>query len=152
MMCPVAVANEMSGLKGRVRKIEHSQRRLASALISGPSFGVGHEDQGSHHTSHERENQLDPGCRDPGNVGPAVATVEKPLERVWLRWIVRLPDATSESETSAAGPSGESADAVPREVLRPERATFRREVANRAPDFTELYLGEERAADCRFGE
>ena len=87
-MCPVAVANEMSGLKGRVGKMEHSQRRLASALISGPSFGAGNEDQGSHRTSDERKNQLDPGRRDPGNVGPAVEAAEKPVEQAWLQWIV----------------------------------------------------------------
>src|SRR5436853_5348110 len=32
MMCPVAVANEMSGLKGRVRRIVHSQRRWRMPL------------------------------------------------------------------------------------------------------------------------
>src|SRR6185503_5933081 len=123
MMCPVVVASEMSGLRGRVGKMEHSQRRQASGLISGPSFGAGDEDQGSHHTSEERKNQLDPGGRDFGNVGPAVEGVEKPVEQAWVQWTVRLPDTASESETSAAGRRGESADAVPREVLRSERAT-----------------------------
>ena len=75
MMCPVAVANEMSGLKGRVGKMDHSQRRLASALISGPSIGAGNEDQGSHRTSDGGINQLDAGGRDLGNVGPSVVSV-----------------------------------------------------------------------------
>ncbi len=48
MMCPVSVANEMSGLKGRVEVMSHPNWRLrVDAVISGPSFGTGNENQGS---------------------------------------------------------------------------------------------------------
>src|SRR5207245_245422 len=50
MMCPVVVANEMSGLKGRVGVGSHPHWRLkVDAVISGPSFGAGNEDQRSHY-------------------------------------------------------------------------------------------------------
>ena len=47
MICPVAVANEMSGLKGRVEVASYPQRLKVDAVISGPSFGAGHENQRS---------------------------------------------------------------------------------------------------------
>src|SRR5438094_5229774 len=60
MICPVFVANEMSGLKGRVGVRSQPHWRLkGDAAISGPSFGTGNEDQGSDHTSDEWTNQLD---------------------------------------------------------------------------------------------
>src|SRR3989442_15044045 len=44
MMCPVVVANEMSGLKGRVGVGSHPHWRLkVDAVISGPSFVAGNE-------------------------------------------------------------------------------------------------------------
>src|SRR5438876_8214931 len=49
------------------------------AVISGPSFGAGNEDQRSHHTGHQRKDQLDSGRRDSGDVGPAVASVAEKL-------------------------------------------------------------------------
>jgi hypothetical protein len=80
MMCPVAVANEMSGLKGRAKVMSHPYWRLRmDAVISGPSFGAGDEDQRSDHASDQWKNQLDPGCGDFGNVGPAAETVAQAL-------------------------------------------------------------------------
>ena len=71
MMCPVSVANEVSGLKGRVEVMSHPHGRLrVDAVISGPSFGAGNEDQRSHHTGDQWKDQLDPGGRDLGDVGP----------------------------------------------------------------------------------
>jgi hypothetical protein len=61
MICPVAVANEMSGLKGRVEVASYPQRLRVDAVISGPSFGAGHENQRSDQPGDERRNQLDPG-------------------------------------------------------------------------------------------
>ncbi len=59
MICPVLVANEMSGLKGRVEVMSHPQWRLRmDAVISGPSFGTGDEDQRSDHESDEWTDQL----------------------------------------------------------------------------------------------
>src|SRR6266581_839836 len=61
MICPVLVANEMSGLKGRVGVRSHPHWRLkVDAVISGPSFGTGNEDQGSHYASDEWTVHLDP--------------------------------------------------------------------------------------------
>jgi len=57
MMCPVAVTNEMSGLRDRVLRKKHSQSSIADACISDPSLGAGTEDHGSH----EWIDQLDPG-------------------------------------------------------------------------------------------
>jgi len=64
MICPVAVANEMSGLKGRVEVASYPQRLKVDAVISGPSFGAGHENQRSDQPCDEWINQLDPGIRD----------------------------------------------------------------------------------------
>src|SRR5258708_39518859 len=59
MMCPVSVANEMSGLKGRVEVMSRPHWRLVvDAVISGPSFGTGNEDQRSHHTGDQWKNGL----------------------------------------------------------------------------------------------
>ena len=67
-MCPVVIANEVSGLKRRGGRIEHSQRREANAVVSGPSFGAGAE----------RGDQLDPGGRDCGDICSAVMTRPEP--------------------------------------------------------------------------
>ena len=57
MMCPVSVANEMSGLKSRVELMSHPNWRLEmDAVISGLSFGAGDEDMRSDHTSDERKD------------------------------------------------------------------------------------------------
>ena len=67
-MCPVAVANEMSGLKGRVEVMSHPQWRLRrDAVISAPSFGTGDENQRSHYASDEWADQLDASGRDHWN-------------------------------------------------------------------------------------
>src|SRR5437773_2972574 len=78
MICPVLVANEMSGLKGRVGVRSHPHRRLkADAVISGPSFGTGNEDQGSHHTSDEWTVHMEPSGRDHRHHGSEHAAVAK---------------------------------------------------------------------------
>jgi len=82
-MCPVAVANEMSGLRDRVLRKKHSQSRIADAFISNPSPGAGNEDQGSHHTSHEWIDQLGPGGGNSGNVRLDGWSIAGPLERAW---------------------------------------------------------------------
>ena len=65
MICPVLVANEMSGLKGRAEVRSHPNWRLEmDAVISGPSFGAGDENQGSDYASDERSDQLAAGGRD----------------------------------------------------------------------------------------
>src|SRR5687767_1482621 len=108
MMCPVAVANEMSGLKGRVELMSHPNWRLEmDAVISGPSFGAGNEDQRSHHTGDQRKDQLDTGGRDFGDVGPAIAAMAEQLEQVWLRWAIRPQNQATQSEASANGGRGE---------------------------------------------
>ena len=131
MMCPVVVANEMSGLKGRVGVGSHPHWRLkVDAVISGPSFGAGNEDQRSHHTGHQRKDQLDSGRRDSGDVGPAVASVAEKLGQVRLRWTIRPQDPTAESQASADGGCGAGVEIVSGEILRPERQALRREAAS----------------------
>ena len=66
-MCPVYVANEMSGLKGRVRENAFAEEDVASACLSGPSFGTGNENQGCIHTGDGRNDQLDSSGPNPGN-------------------------------------------------------------------------------------
>ena len=62
MMCPVVVANEVSGPEEAGVWIRmHSQRRKANAIVSGPDTGAGHEDQGSDYAGNERTDQLDAG-------------------------------------------------------------------------------------------
>ena len=79
MICPVFVANEMSGLKSKARIREHSQRRMADALIPGPSFGTGNEDQRSFNSSDEWTDHLDAG-----------ADIIGITDRSMRRWRVRL--------------------------------------------------------------
>jgi hypothetical protein len=96
MMCPVLVANEMSGPNGRVEVTSHPYWRLAmDGGISGPSFGAGNENQGSHHTSDERTDQLVAGGRNYRNQRP-----RRPLTGMMLhvdgsrhRWIPGLDHA-----------------------------------------------------------
>ena len=78
MICPVEVANEMSGPDGaRMGMRMHSQRREANAgALPGSGPETGHEDQGSDQPSDEWTDQLDPGGGDPGHVGPAASAVE----------------------------------------------------------------------------
>src|SRR5438876_4443347 len=100
------------------------------AVISGPSFGAGNEDQRSHHTGHQRKDQLDSGRRDSGDVGPAVASVAEKLGQVRLRWTIRTQDPTAQSQASADGGGGAGDEIVSGEILRPERQALRREAAS----------------------
>jgi hypothetical protein len=59
MICPVFVANEMSGLKGRAEVVWKPQRFKVDGAISGPSFGAGNEDTGSDNTGDERKDHLE---------------------------------------------------------------------------------------------
>src|SRR5436190_23928259 len=128
MMCPVSVANEMSGLRGRGEVTSTPNRRLRmDGVISGPSFGAGHEDQRSNHTSDQRKDQLDPGCGDLGDVGQAVATVADTMGQVRLRRAIRPPNAAAKPETGGDGGCGSGAQTLPGEVLRSEREALRRE-------------------------
>src|SRR5919198_3577506 len=82
MICPVVVANEMSGLKGRVGVRSHPHWRLkVDAVISGPSFGTGNEDQGSHHASDGRTNYMATGGRDHRNQRSEYAAVAQTTEQ-----------------------------------------------------------------------
>jgi len=85
MICPVFVANEMSGLKGREEVMSHPNRRLrVDAVISGPSFGAGHEDTRSNHAGDERKDQLAAGGRDHRDNGPKHEAVAGAVERTGL--------------------------------------------------------------------
>src|SRR6266481_9606750 len=122
MMCPVCVANEMSGLKGRVEVMSHPHWRLTvDAVISGPSFGAGNEDQRSDHAGDQWKDQLDSGGRNSGDVGPATAAVAWKLGEVRLQRTVRPQNPATESEAGANGGGGEGVEIVSGEILRPER-------------------------------
>jgi hypothetical protein len=96
MICPVSVANEVSGLKGRVEVMSHPQGRLrVDAVISGPSFGAGNEDQRSDHAGDQWEDQLDPGGGDFGDVGPAIEAMAEQLGKVRLRRTIRPQNAAT---------------------------------------------------------
>src|SRR5258706_5095149 len=153
MMCPVSVANEMSGLKGRVEVMSRPHWRLVvDGVISGPSFGTGNENQRSHHTGDQWKNQLDPGGRDFRDVGPTIKALAEQLGQVWLRGTVRPPNPAAESEASADGAGGKGVAAVSGEVLRSECEAFRREAAEQRGYPTQLHLGQDGAAECRAGE
>ena len=64
MIRPVLVANEMSGLKGRVKVASYPQRLKVDVAISGPSFGAGNGDSGNHNTGDERKNHMAGGGGD----------------------------------------------------------------------------------------
>ena len=55
------------------------------AVISGPSFGADSENQGSHHTSNERTDQLVASGRDHRDHGQEHAAMEEAVERARLR-------------------------------------------------------------------
>src|SRR5262245_44150183 len=148
MMCPAAVANEMSGLKGRAKRMEHPKGRM-DALISGPSFGAGNEDQGSRHTGYEWIDQLDPGGGNSGDVGPTTAALAEAVGQARLRWAVGSSDATAESKTGAPGGCGKGADALSRSIFRSECEAFRREATRTTPDPIELHVGQNGAPDGR---
>ena len=65
MICPVSVANEMSGLKGRAGVRSHPNWRLGmDGVISGASFGAGDEDTRSHNAGDERKDHMAGSGRD----------------------------------------------------------------------------------------
>src|SRR5712692_3763467 len=130
MMCPVSVANDLSGLKGRVEVMSHPNRRLRmDAVISGPSFGAGNEDQRSDHAGDQWKDQLDTGGRNFGHVGPTTAAVAWKLGEVRLQRTIRPQNSATESEAGANGGRGEGVEIVSAEILRPEREALRGEVA-----------------------
>src|SRR6266568_7685824 len=130
MICPVVVANEMSGLKGRVEVTSHPQWRLkVDAVISGPSFGAGDEDQGSDHASDERADQLDASGRDHRDHGSEHAAVAKTIEHGRLRGSAGSANTAAKCETDRHCGGGESREALSGEILRPECEALRREAA-----------------------
>src|SRR5213594_630280 len=150
MICPVVVANEMSGLKGRVGVGSDPHWRLTvDAVISGPSFGTGNEDQGSHHTSDEWTVHMGPGCRDHRNHGSEHAAVAKTIEHGRLRGAAGSEDPSTECETDRHHGRGESLAALSGEIFRFECEALRGEAARRGTDFPELYVGEDGTAECR---
>ena len=89
MICPVLVANEMSGLKGRVEVMSHPNWRLGmDAVISGPSFGAGNEDTRSHNAGDERKDQLAGGGGDHRDNRQEHAAMAKAVGRARLRRVV----------------------------------------------------------------
>src|SRR5678810_165194 len=153
MMCPVSVANEMSGLRGRVEVMSHPNWRLkVDAVISGPSFGAGNEDQRSDHAGDQWKNQLDTGGRNSGDVGPATEAMAQQLGQVRLRWTIRPSNPATQSEASTDGGRGEGVAAVSGEVLRPECEAFCREAARPGTNPAELHMGQECTAECGPGE
>jgi len=88
-MCPVSVANEMSGLKGRAEVMSHPKWRLGmDAVISGPSFGAGNEDTRCDNAGDEREDQLAGGGGDHWDNGQEHAAMAQAVGGERLRGIV----------------------------------------------------------------
>src|SRR5258706_9455179 len=113
-MCTVLVGNERSGLKGRVEVTSHPQWRLkVDAVISGPSFGAGHEDQGSDHASDERADQLDASSRDHRDHGSEHAAVAKTVDQGRLCRPAGSADPAAERETDRHRSRGESLETIP---------------------------------------
>src|SRR5688572_17885774 len=146
MMCPVAVANEMSGLRDRIGRMKHSQRRIADAFISGPSLGAGDEDQGSHYTSDEWGDQLDPGGGDFGDVGPATEAVAEKVGHARLRRALRPAIPTPEPETGTDGRCGDGSKAVPGTLFRSQREALCGKAPRGASNWTQLHLGQDGAS------
>ncbi len=84
-MCPVAVANEVSGLKGKARMV-HSQRRTVGVHVY-PARALERAMKISEVITRaiSGKDQLDPGGRDSGNVGQAVTTVAQAMGQIRLR-------------------------------------------------------------------
>src|SRR5207249_5978544 len=57
--CPVAVANEMSGLRVGAEIKGHLMRRCGDVTLSGPSTGAGNEDTGSDFAGSQWEDSVD---------------------------------------------------------------------------------------------
>src|SRR5215475_75751 len=143
MICPVFVASEMSGLKSRARIVEHSQGRTADALISGPSFGTGHEDQGSFNSSDEWADHVDAGSRDHWNIGSEHEAMESSTGGRRLQRFVRPAHEEAEPEACGAGHSRAGSAVISRALLRSECEAFCRETASGARDPLELQLGQD---------
>src|SRR5438094_8475039 len=140
----------MSGLKGRVGVRSHPYRRLkADAVISGPSFGTGNEDQGSHHTSDEWTVHMEPSGRDHRHHGSEHAAVAKAIEHGRLRGPAGSADTSAKCETDRHGSRGESLEALSGEIFRSECKALRGEAPQRGTDLAELHLGQDGTAECR---
>jgi hypothetical protein len=75
MICPVVVANEMSGLTVRGVKF-HRERRRADGGILCPGSGAGNENSGSDTSSNQRTDLVDAGSRDHRHIGSQYEAME----------------------------------------------------------------------------
>src|SRR5206468_7134481 len=79
MKCPVAVANEVSGLRVWAEIKGHLMRRYEDAALSGPSTGAGNEDTGSDFAGSQWKDFVDASGRDFGDFASQHAAVEAAL-------------------------------------------------------------------------
>ena len=77
--CPVAVANEMSGLRVGAEIKGHLMRRCDDVTLSGPSTGAGHEDTGSDFAGSQWEDSVDASGRDFRDFASQSAALEAAL-------------------------------------------------------------------------
>jgi len=83
MMCPVKLANEMSGLSGAVRS---SMTRCGHEATERSRSGAGDETTGRHVAGHGQADQLVSGSGDPGHQLPADAALEDTLQGSQPAW------------------------------------------------------------------
>src|SRR6266513_644807 len=111
--------------------------------------GAGHESTGRNVASDGEEDHMVAGGGDPWDQRPAHAALAGTLRRTGLQRVVRPAARAAVATAGAGGDGGEGVGAGPGEVFRSERAAFSRETAGRAPDRSELHLGEAGVAGSR---
>lgn len=77
MMCPVKLANEMSGLSGMLKS---GMTRCGHEATERNRSGAGDETTGRHVAGHGQANHLVSGSGDPGHQLPADAALEDTLQ------------------------------------------------------------------------
>src|SRR5579863_10540855 len=150
MICPVELAHEMSAFRWR-----HGVDLPAGGrhgFLSRVRRGAGDESTGSDFASDGQEDHLVAGGGDYRHQRPPDAALVSALPGVWLRRTLRPAPGPAEPEARAGGDGRARAGALPREVLRSERAALSREARRAIPDSPQLQLGEEGAAGRRAGE
>src|SRR5579859_7589198 len=113
--------------------------------------GAGYESTGRDVAGDGEEDHVVAGGGDSGHQRPAHAAVAGALRGRGLQRVAGPAARQAVASPGAGGDGGEGVRLVPGEVFRSERAALSREVADRARDRTELYLGEASVAGSEAG-
>src|SRR5262245_26462445 len=151
MMCPLFVASDLSGQTGRVEISDHPIRRSTDGSLSGPSFGPGDEDTGSHIEGSRWKGYLDASRGDNRGLRPDHEAMASAVREVGLRRTLRSPLETTKSEKDSIKDGRTGVTAVSRTILRFPCEAFRGEAPERTRAGSELHVGENGIANGGIG-